>query len=105
MARCNRPNDRIKTIRELAHTRVVAALTCVNTLYPDLNFAVKRMMVRQILSLSDSKDHSIPQERITDAQVTEMVWRNMQCINHRCPMLLFGRQLAEELNEFFAEDE
>jgi hypothetical protein len=34
-----------------------------------------------------------------------MVWRNMQCINHRCPMLLFGKQLADELNEFFVEGE
>jgi hypothetical protein len=77
----------------------------VNALYPDLNLSGKRLMVRQILSLSDGKDQPIPPKRITDAQVTEMIWRNMQCINHRCPMLLFGRQLAEEVNEFFAEDE
>jgi hypothetical protein len=99
------PDNRIKAIRELAHTRVVAALTCVNALCPDLDLSGKRRMVKQILTLSDVKDRSIPQKQITDAQVTEMVWRNKQCINRRCPMLLFGSQLAEEINEFFAGDE
>jgi hypothetical protein len=50
----------------------------------------------------------MPQRRITDAQVVEMVWRNSQCLHNqtgRCPLLLFGRQLAEEINEFFKGDE
>jgi len=37
-----------------------------------------------------------------------MVWRNSQCIHNqtgRCPLLVFGRQLAEEINEFFREEE
>jgi hypothetical protein len=105
VARRNLPDDRIKAIRELAHTRVVAALTCVNALCPSLDLSGKRMMVKQILTLSDAKDRSSPRKQITDAQVTEMVWRNMQCINRRCPMLLFGNQLAAEINEFFAEEE
>jgi hypothetical protein len=84
---------------------VVAALTCVNALYPDLDLSGKRRMVEQILTLSDGKDRSIRRKQITDAQVTELVWRNMQCIDRRCPMLLFGNQLADELNEFFAEKE
>jgi hypothetical protein len=93
----------IKTIRDLAHTRVVVALTCVNTLCPDLSASGKRRMVNQILTLSEGKGRSIPPKQITEAQVVEMVWRNMQCINHGCPLLLFGKQLAEEINEFFAE--
>jgi hypothetical protein len=33
--------------------------------------------------------------------VEGIVWENLQCINPRCPMLLFSKQIAEELNEFF----
>jgi hypothetical protein len=29
----------------------------------------------------------------------------MQCINPRCPMLLFSNQIADELNEFFKREE
>jgi hypothetical protein len=29
----------------------------------------------------------------------------MQCINPRCPMLLFSNQIAEELNEFFKQED
>jgi hypothetical protein len=99
------PDNRIKAIRELAQTRVVAVLTCVNELCPNLDLSGKRRMVEQILTLSAGKDRSIRPKQITAAQVTEMVWRNMQCINHRCPMLLFGKQLSDEINEFFAEAE
>jgi hypothetical protein len=43
---------------------------------------------------------------ISSAQVQELVWRNSQCANRYCSMLLFSRELAEELNEFFRpEDE
>jgi hypothetical protein len=77
----------------------------VNALCPDLDSSGKRLMVNQILTLSDGRDRTIPRKQISEAQVTEMVWRNMQCIHHRCPMLLFVRQLAEEINEFFREDE
>jgi hypothetical protein len=41
--------------------------------------------------------------RITDAQVVEIVWRNMQCINLRCPLLIFGRQLADEITSSLLE--
>jgi hypothetical protein len=89
----------------LHHRRVVAALNCVKALCPGLDASGKRRIVNQILTVSDGKDRSVPRQQITDAQVTEMVWRHMQCITRRCPMLLFGKQLAEEINEFFAEDE
>ena len=37
-----------------------------------------------------------------------MVWRHSQCVlNHRgkCPLLVFGGPMAEEINEFFAKEE
>jgi hypothetical protein len=100
-----RPNNKVKAMRELAHRRVIAALMCVNVLCPHLDLAGKRRMVNQILTLSDGKDRCIPRKQINEAQVIEMVWRNLQCIHHRCPMLLFGGQLADELNEFFKDEE
>jgi hypothetical protein len=50
----------------------------------------------------------LPQKNITDAQIVEMVWRHSQCILNqmgKCPLLVFGNQLADELNEFFGADE
>jgi len=31
---------------------------------------------------------------INPAQVQEMVWRNSQCVNRCCSMLLFSREMA-----------
>jgi hypothetical protein len=92
-------------IRKLAHNRVTAALNCVNILCPNLDSKGQRWMVEQILMLSRGESCASAPKQISDPQVTEMVWRNMQCIYHRCPMLLFGRQLAEEINEFFDPEE
>jgi len=41
--------------------------------------------------------------RITDAQVTEMVWAHSQCVHHTCPRRIFGKQLADEINAYFNE--
>jgi hypothetical protein len=43
----------------------------------------------------------MPRNLITDGQVVEMVWCNMQCIYHKCPLLVFRKQLAEEVNLIF----
>lgn len=48
-----------------------------------------------------------PRRRITDAQVVEMVWANSQCVKNQvghCPLLVFGKQLADELNKFFWDE-
>jgi len=42
---------------------------------------------------------------ITPAQVSSIIWPNMQCVNLRCPMVLFSNEIAEELNEFFKQEE
>jgi len=42
---------------------------------------------------------------ITSAQVESIVWVNTQCINPRCPMLLFSNQIADELKEFFKPED
>lgn len=48
-----------------------------------------------------------PHKMVTDAQAVEM-WRHRQCVRNltgKCPLLIFGRQFADELNEFFAHEE
>jgi hypothetical protein len=44
---------------------------------------------------------------ITPAGLYEMFTRNSQCVLNqtgRCPLLVFTKQLCEELNSFFNED-
>ena len=58
-------------------------------------------MAQQFLDLSRGS-HELPIPiRINPAQVQEIVWRNSQCANRHCSMVLFSREIAEELNEFF----
>jgi hypothetical protein len=55
----------------------------------------------------NGEERMLPQKKITDAYAVEMVWRHSQCVLNqtgRCPLLVFGRQLADEINEFFKED-
>ena len=86
--------------RRAALTRVYLRMAC-----PDIDKNNRTKLAASILALIDNRESATPQRGITDAQVVEMVWRNMQCINYRCPMLLFGNQLAEEINEFFKGDQ
>ena len=87
-----------------ARERAEATLTFVDFLYPNLALPEKKALVRKILGLF-SGDWPPPPAKIAPAQVTEMVWRNSQCINPHCPMLLFSDQIAAELNDFFHPEE
>jgi hypothetical protein len=49
-----------------------------------------------------------PRRKITERDAVELVWKHSQCIHTqwgKCPLLIFGRQLAEALNEYFWSDE
>lgn len=52
-----------------------------------------------------------PKPKITDAAVCEIFFRHSQCVfaqkgaRHPCPMPLFSKQIADELNEFFEGDD
>jgi hypothetical protein len=75
---------------------------------PDIDHSTRTKLAGSILSLIDGEDRRVPQKKITDPQAVEMVWRHSQCVRNqtgKCPLLVFGRQLAEEINEFFAEVE
>jgi len=85
-----------------------AALHCAIVLRPDLDTRGLKKLAKAILSLGAgdaNEGRSPPQIEINDAQVTEMVWCHSQCIEPHCPLLIFGKQLADELNEFFDGDE
>ena len=104
MARRKHPeNETNSAQRRVALTRVYLKMAC-----PDIAQSKRKRLADSILALIDDDDHRLPQRKITDAQVVEMVWGHSQCVLNQtggCPLLVFGRQLAEEINEFFAEGE
>jgi hypothetical protein len=67
----------------------------------DLALEDKKILAEKVLNLSRGEDQKPPRIMITPAQVSSIIWPNMQCINRRCPMLLFSNQIADKLNEFF----
>ena len=91
-------------IKLAARQRVDAVWTCLGVLCPDLTPQAKKELAQKVLDLSRGEDRKAPRILITPAQVTSIIWSNMQCINPRCPMLLFSNQIADELNEFFKQE-
>jgi hypothetical protein len=89
--------------RRLALTRVYLKMA-----FPDIDPGTLPKLADSILALIGGQDIAMPQKKITDAHAVEMVWRHSQCVLNqtgRCPLLVFGRQLGEEINEFFMEEE
>jgi hypothetical protein len=88
--------------------RIALTSAYLKVICPAIDRRKRARLVDSILALIDGEDSTIPQRKIADAQVVEMVWTHSQCVHNqtgRCPLLIFGRQLAEEINQFFAEDE
>jgi hypothetical protein len=92
-------------IKLAARQRVEAVWSCLSVLRPDLTPQDKNALAEKVFELSRGEDQKPPRIQITPAQVQDIVWRNMQCINPHCPMLLFSNQIADELNEFFKQEE
>ena len=92
-------------IKLAAHQRVEAVWAYLDVLCPDLTPQAQKELARKVLDLSRGEEQKPPRIQITPAQVTSIIWSNMQCINPRCPMLLFSNQIADELNEFFKPEE
>jgi hypothetical protein len=87
-----------------ASWKKAAAYYCATVLRPDLDARGTKKLATAILSLGESEDLPMPKRQITDAQVSGFVWANMQCIYHKCPLLIFGNQLSDEINAFFNEE-
>ncbi len=90
-------------LREMATRRVEAAWACVNVLCPELTEKCRKRLCERVLDVCRG-EHK-PQTQITPAQLQEIIWRNLQCVNRHCSVVLFSQQIAEELNEFFNADE
>ncbi len=102
----SRKRNQRAAIRELAARRVEAALTCLDILRPNLALADRKALAAKLLDLCRGEIQAVAKmTEITPAQVQEIVWRNSQCANHYCSMVLFSREIAEELNEFFRQEE
>jgi hypothetical protein len=96
-----------KAISDLARRRVVAVLACLKILCPSADRSTQQRLATEILTLVRGEDRLIPKKTITTAAVYEMITRNSHCVLNqtgRCPLLVFTKQLCEELNEFFTED-
>jgi hypothetical protein len=65
----------------------------------------KKVLAEKVLDMSRGRDEKPPRIMITPAQVSSIIWPNMQCIKPHCPMLLFSNEIADELNEFFKGEE
>ena len=104
MAKHSAPSHQINAVqRRIALTSAYLKVIC-----PGIDRSKRSKLAGSILALIADQDSTTPQRKITDAQVVEMVWRQSQCVLNqtgRCPLLIFGEQLAEEINEYFAGDE
>jgi hypothetical protein len=91
-----------------AHRRVALTSAYLKVICPEIDGSTRTKLVGSILSLIDRRDRPLCRNQITDAQAVEMVWRHSQCVRNqcgRCPLLVFGRQLADEVNSYFSEEE
>ena len=88
--------------------RIALTVAYLKVVRPGIDPSTRTRLVDSILALIDDQYSAMPQRKIADAQVVEMVWRHSQCVLNqagRCPLLVFGKQLAEEINEFFKGEE
>ncbi len=98
--------ERASDLQEIEE-RVNAAWAFIGIMRPEFKPAEKQSLAELVLNLCNSFDPSAQPRshlQISAAQVTEVIWRNSQCIQKSCPMLLFSDQIAEELNDFFIGD-
>ncbi len=106
MSRSRRQSPEVSpAIKLAARQRVEAVWTCLDILCPDMTLQAKKVLAEKVLDLSRGEEQKPPRIMITPAQVSSIIWPNMQCINPCSPMLLFSNQIADELNEFFKVEE
>ena len=107
MSRNRHPRAEVSpAIKLAARQRVEAVWTCLDVLCPDLALEAKIALAEKVLDLSRGEDQKPPPRiMITPAQVSSIIWPNSQCIHPHCPMVLFTNEIADELNEFFKQEE
>jgi hypothetical protein len=91
-----------------AERRIALTSAYLKVICPVVDQSKQSRLVDSILGLIDGEDQRLLRKKITDAHVVEMVWRHSQGVLNqtgRCPLLVFGKQLADEINELFGEEE
>ncbi len=79
---------------------------CLGILHPEMALPDRKALAEKVLDLCRGESPAVATRiEITPAQVQKIVWRNSQCANRYCSMVLFSREIAEELNEFFKPEE
>jgi hypothetical protein len=92
----------------LPQRRLALTVAYLKVICPGIRQSTRTRLVDSILSLIDGKNPSVQRKQITDAQVVELVWRHSQCVLNqtgKCPLLVFGKQMADEVNSYFNEEE
>lgn len=101
----SRERSQRAAIKELAARRVEAVWGCLGVLRPEMPLPDRKVLAEKVLDLCFDRIHPPPPIAISPAQVSEIFWPNCQCANRHCSMVLFSREIAEELNEFFKLEE
>ena len=77
-------------IKIAACQRVEAVWACLGVLCPDMTPQEKKALAEKVFDLCRGKAQKPPRIMISPAQVQEIVWRNSQCANRYCSMVLFS---------------
>jgi hypothetical protein len=88
--------------------RIALTLAYLKVICPGIDQSKRTRLIDSILALIDGENRANPQKRITDAQIVELVWRHSQCVLNqtgKCPLIVFGGAMAEEINEYFNGEE
>ncbi len=104
MSAYRRNSPAVRIAIQLAAAKAEAVWNCLSILDPDLKGEAKKAMAKRMLTLVDGVDRSeppVPPIRITARDVEGIFWQDFQCVHRKCGALLFSRQIAESLNEFF----
>ena len=104
MAKRSAPSHQVNAVQR----RIALTSAYLKAICPGIDQSKRSKLADSILALITDQDSAMQQRKITDAQIVEMVWRQSQCVLNqtgKCPLLIFNKQLAEEINEFFAGDE
>jgi len=88
----NRSRNQRRAIRELALRRVEGVWGCLGELCPNLPLVERKAIAEKVLDLCRGDCQQPVPIQISAAQVQEIIWRNMQCANRHCSMLIFSRE-------------
>ena len=97
---CHRSAEVSPAIKLAARQRVEAVWSCLGVLRPDLTPQTKKALAEKVFDLCRGEDRKAPRIQITPAQVTSIIWSNLQCINPAAPCCCFRIRLRTNSTSF-----